>query len=186
MQYSLTIGIQLMKRLALLLLLGLLACGPGAPVEVATMSNTSNPQPTYNKQELKVPPEAVPTTTTTLPPPPKPAALKKKPNPPPDLAPVASGGSGDAEAAVRAHFGDIFSQAWGVSGCESGHNPGAVSPGGGNWGLFQINTVHKSDFESYTGQPWSSVLDAGYNSMYARKLYNSSGWGPWSCAWAAG
>lgn len=97
-----------------------------------------------------------------------------------------SAGSGDPESAVREFFGDIFSQAWGVSGCESGHDPGAISTGGGNWGLFQINRVHKIDFEQFTGQPWSTgVLNARFNAMYARKLYNGSGWGPWSCAWAA-
>lgn len=102
-------------------------------------------------------------------------------------------GSGDAEAAVREFFGDVFDQAWGsannygVTMCESGHNPGAVSSGGANWGLFQINSVHHDDFETYTGQPWSEVLNAHYNAMYARKLYDGhGGWArDWSCAWAA-
>lgn len=101
--------------------------------------------------------------------------------------------SGDAAAAVQEFFGDVFDQAWGsdhnygVTTCESGHNPGSVSGGGGNWGLFQINTVHKADFESYTGVSWSEgILNAHYNAMYARKLYDGNGgWGPWSCRWAA-
>lgn len=105
--------------------------------------------------------------------------------PDPEPEPVAPVDSGDAEAAVSAWFPDPFSQAWGVSGCESGHDPGAISPGGGNWGLFQINTVHKKSFTNVTGQPWSSVLNANYNAQFARWLYDSSGWGPWTCKWAA-
>lgn len=93
---------------------------------------------------------------------------------------------GDAEAAVREYFGDIFSQAWAVTACESGHNPSAISPGGGNWGLFQINTTHKKSFSAVTGQSWDQVLNAHYNAQFARWLYDSSGgWGPWSCRWAA-
>lgn len=110
-------------------------------------------------------------------------------------------GSGSAEDAIRAYFGDIFSQAWGVSGCESGHDPSAVSPGGANWGLFQINTVHKADFVQFANailddqevsavdprRTWEGgVLNAWLNTAYARKLYDGNGgWGPWSCAWAA-
>lgn len=87
--------------------------------------------------------------------------------------------------AIRKYFGDIFSQAWGVSGCESTHNPNAVSPGGGNYGLFQINYVHESDFEAVTGASWSQIFDPYLNAEYARYLYNQSGWGPWACKWAA-
>lgn len=96
-------------------------------------------------------------------------------------------GSGDAEVAVRKYFGDIFDQAWNVSQCESGHDPGAISPGGGNYGLFQINYVHADDFKAVTGKPYyNGALDAFANAKYARHLYDTSGgWGPWSCRWAA-
>jgi hypothetical protein len=68
-----------------------------------------------------------------------------------------------------------------VARCESGLNPGAVSAGGGNHGLFQINSVHRSAFTSVTGQPWDAVYNAYYNAQFARHLYNSSGWQPWGC-----
>ena len=61
-----------------------------------------------------------------------------------------------------------------------------MSSGGGNWGLFQINTVHRADFEALTGQPWANVLDPYLNATYANHLYDQSGgWGPWACRWAA-
>lgn len=94
-------------------------------------------------------------------------------------------GSGDATSAIANWFGDLYDSAVGVARCESGLNPGAISPGGGNWGLFQINTTHRADFEQYTGHPWADVLNADLNAMYARKLYNGNGWGPWACRWAA-
>lgn len=104
--------------------------------------------------------------------------------PPPDPQPVSEPSGSSAEDAVRQFFPDVFDKAWRVAGCESSHDPSRVSPGGANWGLFQINTVHRDDFESFTGQPWDSVLDPWFNSMYARKLYDGSGWGPWTCKYA--
>ena len=91
-----------------------------------------------------------------------------------------------AQDAITQAFGPIADQAMGVAQCESGLDPNAVSGGGGNWGLFQINTVHSGDFEAVTGQPWSSVLDPYLNANFAAWLYNQSGgWGPWACRWAA-
>lgn len=133
---------------------------------------------------------APPPTEPAPPPPPKPVKEAAAPVPVPETAPAPAEApvgpsSGSAEDAVRLYFGDVFDKAWAVSGCESGHDPGAISPGGGNWGLFQINSVHKKDFENYTGQPWNSgVLNASFNAQYARKLYDSSGWGPWTCKYA--
>lgn len=72
-----------------------------------------------------------------------------------------------------------------VADCESSLNPEAVSPGGGNHGLFQLNSVHRDDFEAVTGQSWSMVLDAYWNTVYARHLYDDQGWRPWTCRWAA-
>jgi len=105
----------------------------------------------------------------------------------------ARGDGSSAAAAVRQYFGDVFDQAWGsannygVTTCESGHDPSIISSGGGNWGLFQINTSHRADFEAYTGHPWSDVLDPYLNAYYARRIYdNAGGWNrDWSCAWAA-
>ena len=91
-----------------------------------------------------------------------------------------------AQDAITQAFGPIADQAMGVARCESHLDPNAVSRGGGNWGLFQINTVHRSSFESVTGQPWSNVLDPYANAQFAAWLYNQSGgWGPWGCRWAA-
>lgn len=95
-------------------------------------------------------------------------------------------GSGGALEAIAVHFPDIYGQAVGVAHCESTLNPGAVSPDGRNWGLFQINIVHRSSFEQITGRSWSDVLNADANAQFARWLHDQSGgWGPWSCAWAA-
>ncbi len=88
--------------------------------------------------------------------------------------------------AINFWFPGVADQATRVAQCESGLDPTAVSPGGGNWGLFQINSVHASQFEAVTGQPWSNVLNPYPNAQYAAWLYyNSGGWSPWSCAWAA-
>jgi hypothetical protein len=91
-----------------------------------------------------------------------------------------------AQDAITQAFGPIADQAMGVANCESTLNPSAVSSGGGNWGLFQINTVHQGDFEAVTGHSWSEILDPYLNASYAKYLYDQSGgWGPWACAWAA-
>lgn len=141
-------------------------------------------------------PVIVVTTTTTEPPPPPtteeappPVAQEAPPPPPPpdpEPAPQPDATGDAAYDAVMQWFPDNFDSAWRVSGCESGHDPSSVSKGGGNWGLFQINTVHQSDFEAVTGHPWSDVLDAFLNAQYAKHLYDASGgWGPWTCRWAA-
>ncbi|MEY2590305.1 MAG: hypothetical protein QOJ67_2289 [Acidimicrobiaceae bacterium] len=91
-----------------------------------------------------------------------------------------------AQDAINFYFGDIADQATRVAQCESTMNPEAVSSGGGNWGLFQINTVHRDDFEAVTGRSWNDVLDPYANTAYAVHLYNvSGGWGPWGCRRAA-
>jgi hypothetical protein len=89
--------------------------------------------------------------------------------------------SGSAEQAIAAWFGDVYDKAVRVARCESGLNPGAVSAGGGNHGLFQVNSVHRSSFMAVTGQPWEAVYNAHYNAQFARHLYNQSGWQPWGC-----
>lgn len=180
-----------MKRLApLLLAITLLACSQGTPVEVATMSNTSKPQPPYQPEVQKeVVSNPTTTTTTTLPPTPKirssgqaSAAAVVVPDsaPPPD---------GDAAAAAIAQwFPNNYQSAYNVASCEStgGHglDPSAVSPGGGNWGLFQINTVHKERVANM-GYSWDQILDPYINAEVAASIYGEQGWGPWSCRWAA-
>lgn len=94
--------------------------------------------------------------------------------------------SGDALTAIAKHFPDVYDQAVGVARCESTLNPGSISRDGRNWGLFQVNIVHRSDFEQFTGRAWfDAVLDADANAAYARKLYDGLGWQPWACRWAA-
>lgn len=78
-------------------------------------------------------------------------------------------------------FGSQAGNATAVARCESGLNQGAVSPGGGNHGLFQINSVHRGSFQQVTGQQWNRVYDSYWNSMFAKHLFDRQGWGPWSC-----
>lgn len=92
-----------------------------------------------------------------------------------------AGVAGDAvDAALARWFGDVLSQARAVAQCESSFDPNAV--GGNNYGLMQINIVHRADFEQFTGRPWhDGIFDPDANVMYARKLYDELGWSPWSC-----
>lgn len=125
--------------------------------------------------------EVAPTTTTQPPPAAteavaaETAAVETVAEPP---APAPTGSAGDA---IAAWFPEAYDKAVRVADCESNLNPGAVSAGGGNHGLFQINSVHRSSFTAVTGQPWASVYDAYYNAQFARHLYDSSGWQPWGC-----
>ncbi len=87
-----------------------------------------------------------------------------------------SGGS--VHDAIRRYFPEQYDKAVRVATCESGLDPRAVSPGGGNHGLFQINTVHRSRVASM-GYSWSDIYDPYVNSRVARTIYNESGWAPW-------
>lgn len=195
-----------MRRIALSALAFLLltvAAMSGGSKQATSTTQVSTAVPVVmivHPQSHKLLEDAHPTTTTitvpapeTVEPPPEPvkkaavavtATTEAAPQPEPEQQqPVPSG---DAESAIAQWFPDLYQSAVNVATCESGMDPGAVSRGGGNWGLFQINTVHRSDFENYTGQPWSEVLNANYNAQYARKLYDGNGgWGPWTCRYAA-
>ncbi len=85
------------------------------------------------------------------------------------------------EAYIDQVFGSQSAAAKSVAQCESDMNPLAVSAGGGNHGLFQINTIHRSTFEQVTGQPWSAVYDPYWNAYFAKYLVDQSGWQPWAC-----
>jgi len=90
-------------------------------------------------------------------------------------------GTGDpARDAIRREFPEQYAKAERVAACESGLRPNAVSPGGANWGLFQINTTHKR-MVANMGYSWDQILDPYVNAKVARRLYNESGWRPWSC-----
>ncbi|MCO8126455.1 lytic transglycosylase domain-containing protein [Acidimicrobiia bacterium EGI L10123] len=96
-------------------------------------------------------------------------------------AAAATAPAGSLEGIIHRHFGSAAPAAIRIAKCESGMNPGAVSPTNDH-GLFQINIVHRGQFEAVTGAPWSSVYDPELNTIYARHLYAQQGWGPWTCA----
>lgn len=159
------------------------ALSAGEPVLVALERSKAGLTPFATTTTTTAPPA----TTTTAPPAPAPApapapepVVQAVPAPAPEPAP-APAPSGSAEEAIAAWFPDVYDQAVAVASCESGMDPGAVSSGGGNHGLFQINNVHRGSFEAVTGQPWSEVYNAYYNAQFARHLYDSSGWRPWAC-----
>lgn len=96
-------------------------------------------------------------------------------------AAAATAPAGSLEGIIHRHFGSAAPAAIRIAKCESGMNPRAVSPTNDH-GLFQINIVHRGQFEAVTGAPWSSVYDPELNTIYARHLYAEQGWGPWTCA----
>lgn len=114
------------------------------------------------------------TTTTTAPPPPSTTTTTAPPPPPPGSS---------VDEAIRYWFGDVEAKARDVAWCESRHDPRAVSSGGGNHGLFQINNVHAEQFPAVTGVSWEDGrYDAFHNAHFARWLYERQGWSPWACA----
>lgn len=108
------------------------------------------------------------------PPTPEPAVAPAPPRP----APAAPGSIG---AVIERHFGAGAARATAIARCESGLNPSAVSPTNDH-GLFQINIVHRGQFEAVTGAPWSAVYDVELNTRYAKWLHGQQGWGPWVCS----
>ena len=89
--------------------------------------------------------------------------------------------------AIHQYFGDALNdKAVRVARCESGLNPNAVSPGGGNHGLFQINNVHRPMVEGM-GYKWSDIYNPYVNSKIAKIIYDDAvrrgqwGWQPWGC-----
>lgn len=86
------------------------------------------------------------------------------------------------EGWIGAFFPGDYERARNIAWCESRLDPGAMSPGGGNHGVFQINNVHRRSFTQVTGQPWSAVYEAQWNVMFAKWLYEQEGWDPWACA----
>jgi hypothetical protein len=84
--------------------------------------------------------------------------------------------------AIRTWFPDAYGSAVDVARCESGLNAAAVSPGGANHGLFQLNHGHQARFAEVTGVGWvEGVHVAFYNAQYARYLYDHNGWSDWAC-----
>jgi len=93
--------------------------------------------------------------------------------------------STNVQVAIQQNFGDsaaLQQKAVRVAKCESGLDADAVSPGGANHGLFQINNVHKAAVQRM-GYSWSQIYDPYVNAKVARYIYNSAGgsWSPWGC-----
>ncbi len=89
------------------------------------------------------------------------------------------------ETIVAEVWGDLTPQAMAVAFCESSHDPGVVSANGQDWGLFQINRVHRGRVAAM-GYEWDDLFDAHVNAVVARHIYDEAGdWSPWTCAWAA-
>ena len=85
-----------------------------------------------------------------------------------------------ARDAIRYYFPVRYEKALAVATCESGLRADAISPGGANWGLFQINRVHEGRVRSL-GYTWSQMLDPYVNTRVALSIYKESGWAPWAC-----
>lgn len=177
--------------LALALLLALVGGASAAtggdsddePGEVVAASVTDDTSPVVADLGEKLAAETTPTEAPE--PAPEPAPQPEpapEPAPTTTAAPAPTYAAGSVEAIIEAYFGPNTSKALAVARCESGLNPGAVSPGGGNHGLFQINNVHSGKFEAVTGVPWSGRYDAEANTRFAKWLFDQSGWGPWACA----
>lgn len=89
---------------------------------------------------------------------------------------------GDVEWLIRQTFPETPDKAVRVARCESRLDPEAVSPGGSNVGLMQINVVHKG-LAARMGYSWGQMLQAAPNLAVARAVYDAAGgWSPWSCA----
>ena len=190
-------AIPMRMALGVLLTLGTAVLGLGgslgasAPATQAGLVHAqgASPPATLTFPSVTTTTPAPPTTTATTVAPP--AATAAAPAPAPvayeaPAEPARSASSGDAVLdAIATSFGDVYDQAVAVARCESGLDPNAVSAGGYNWGLFQINVVHKSRVEAM-GYSWDQITDPYVNAAVARSIYDDAGgWGPWGCRRAA-
>jgi soluble lytic murein transglycosylase-like protein len=90
------------------------------------------------------------------------------------------------EALILDTFGPLGPQAIAVARCESSLDPQAISDGGGNYGLFQINRLAHEAWLSSLGYSFEQLLDPQLNVLVARAIYQRAGsWEPWECDWAA-
>lgn len=98
--------------------------------------------------------------------------------------PAATGSVPDIIRRVFARFGaQVAEQAVRVAGCESRYDPNARL--GPNIGVFQLNGQFHRARAARLGFSWSQMSDPFANATVAADLYSDSGWGPWSCKWAA-
>ena len=88
---------------------------------------------------------------------------------------------GDIEWLIRQTFPETPDKAVRVARCESGLNPGAVSPTN-DYGVMQVNIVHRG-LAASMGYRWEQMLEVAPNLAVARAVYDDAGgWGPWTCA----
>lgn len=91
------------------------------------------------------------------------------------------GPPGTMEAIIRRYFtGPEGDRALEIVQCESQMNPNAISETN-DYGLFQINAVHREGFEAVTGAPWDAVFHPEYNTVFAHYLWSEFGWSRWTC-----
>lgn len=90
-----------------------------------------------------------------------------------------------ARQAVQTRWGKHFACADRVIQRESRWQPTAVSPGGGNIGLFQLNAYHKTWIRNELGYTWEQLKDPAKNAHAAKVLSDKAhkqygdGWQPW-------
>lgn len=77
-------------------------------------------------------------------------------------------------------------QAVAVASCESGlgmdgYLDGWWASSAGNYGLFQINSVHAGKFTEF----WDRWMDPAYNIEMAFTIWSEQGWRPWGCSYMA-
>ena len=126
-----------------------------------------------------------PTTSTTAAA--RPAAVQQAASPTTTVAPrpaAPAPAAGSVEAIILEVFGAHGREAIGVARCESHLTPAAVSRNGANWGLFQINTAHRSRV-AQMGYRWQDLLDPRVNALVAKSIFDEQGWRPWGCRGAA-
>lgn len=99
-------------------------------------------------------------------------------------AAVLGGAACTPQQQIAAVFGSAHQSAEEVAWCESRLDPAAISATDDH-GLFQINAVHRGQFTEVTGQPWDMIYDGFWNTVYAKHLYDTQGWQPWTCRHAA-
>jgi hypothetical protein len=154
-----------------------------APAEVAELAAASSEvAPATIDTPVEAPPAAPPTTAA---PPAAAAPVTPRVQPIAAVQVVAvAPAPGSVEAVITEVFGAHARSAIGVARCESHLNPGAISRGGANWGLFQINKAHRGRVAAM-GYRWEDLLDARVNALVAKSIFDEQGWRPWACRHAA-